>query len=195
MQPTVADSVRWIVASTVAAVELAARVAAGALLALAGLVVFAAPAAAQTGAPAPALAIPINLRCTTCNDFIRCESGGAVTVFRLKEKTFWAQVATIYDYLAQLWRDKTTDERPLAVYREVGGVRRIEENAKWRAHIDATTATITLPHGRISQRDGAWSTVEGKPLGTCIALSRREGFALVRQYLGKPAAPASDRAP
>ena len=41
-------------------------------------------------------------------------------VYRLKEKSFWQQIATIGDYLFQAFRQKRTDERPLAIYRDDG---------------------------------------------------------------------------
>jgi hypothetical protein len=145
------------------------------------------------------LAIPINLRCTTCDDFIACREPNAVpdpqtgrtptTVYRLKEKTFWAQIATIGDYLTQLWREKTTDERPLAIYRDTGAERAIEEVVSWRATIDATNRSIGLPDGSIGQADGVWRALDGSVRGQCAAMQRRAGYSLVREYLGKPPLP------
>jgi hypothetical protein len=151
------------------------------------------------------LAIPINLRCTTCDDFIRCTRQDAPTnsrtgrpdntVYRLKEKTFWAQIATIADYLLQLVRDKTLDERPLAIYRETGGLRTIEHDRAWRAQVDMMAARITLPGHGIDQRTGAWFDAAGQNVGQCKALPRREGYALVREFLGKPALAGSGARP
>lgn len=138
-------------------------------------------------------AIPINLRCTTCDDFIRCATQdgkpGSV-LYRLKEKTFWAQIATIGDYLTQLVRDKTTDARPLTIYREQGGARSIEHDPAWRVQIDAMAARITVLDRQIDQRRGAWLDAAGANVGQCRALPRREGYALVRQFIGKPALPS-----
>ena len=121
------------------------------------------------------LVIPINLRCTTCDDFIRCTRQDAPTnaatarpdntVYRLKEKTFWAQIATIADYLLQFVRDKTMDERPLAIYRETGTVRTIEHDRAWRAQVDILAARITLPDHSIDQRFGAWYDAAGRNVG------------------------------
>jgi hypothetical protein len=148
-----------------------------------------ASAPALPAADTAGLAIPINLRCTTCDDFVRCTpaaAGADVVVYRLKEKTFWAQVATIGDYLVQLFRAKTTDERPLARYVGVPGRGRIETSASWRAQIDASAGLITLPDSRIDQRNGAWADLKGERLGQCVALKRRDGYALVREFLGRP---------
>lgn len=154
-------------------------------------------ALAQAPAPAGALLIPINLMCTTCDDFIRCTRTGAVppgpgarvpaVVYRLKEKTFWAQVATIGDYLVQLFRPKTTDERPFAIYRDDGRAYRIEQGGDARATIDSQAALIGFPDARIDQRNGAWTDLRGQAVGSCAPIRRRDGYALVREILGKPA--------
>jgi hypothetical protein len=151
------------------------------------------------------LVIPINLRCTTCDDFIRCTRQDApanattgrpdTTVYRLKEKTFWAQIATIADYLLQFVRDKTLDERPLAIYRKTAKARTIEHDRAWRAQVDVLAARITLPDHSIDQRTGAWYDAAGRNVGQCQALPRREGYALVREFLGKPALAGSGARP
>jgi hypothetical protein len=155
-------------------------------------------------ASAADLAIPINLKCTTCDDFIRCTATAATpdassgqtpaTVYRLREKTFWAQIATIGDYLVQFLREKTTDERPFAVYVDSGAARRIEYDPDARARIDAIAATISLRQESIDQRDGAWRGAAGALLGQCVAMPRKKGYALVREFLGRPAL-ASGAAP
>jgi hypothetical protein len=151
----------------------------------------AAPADGARAGAASQLAIPINLRCTTCDDFIRCtptspSSADPVIVYRLKEKTFWAQIATIGDYFIQWLRPKTTDQRPLARYVGEPRDRRIETDESWRAQIDGPAALITLPDSRIDQRDGIWTDLRGAPRGACRAMKRRDGFAMVREFLGRP---------
>ena len=149
-------------------------------------------------APLPAtLMIPINLRCTICDDFIRCRRSDAMpnpatsrtpeVVYRLKEKSFWAQIATIGDYLVQLFKTKTSDQRPLAIYRDDGVTRHIESEPSWLAHIDALAADVTVLDARINARTGAWYTARDVLLGSCHVMKRRDGYALVRQFLGRPA--------
>lgn len=151
--------------------------------------------AACSGAPAPVpaaepLAIPINLLCTTCNDFLRCEpdaSAGSTEpiVYRIEEKSFWGQIATIGDYLLQLFRPKTSDERGASIYRVTGTERRIERGLTVR--IDAVAHRIEFPGARIDQRNGDWYDAAGAKLGHCTAMARRDGFAMVREFLGRPA--------
>jgi hypothetical protein len=159
------------------------------------LILAAATTTTAGAAPAAgALAIPINLLCTTCNDFQRCEpaAGAAAAqpvVYRIEEKSFWAQVATIGDYLVQLFRPKTRDERDASVYRSAGSQRRIERGL--RVRIDSVAQRITYPDASIDQRNGDWLGADGTRLGHCTALTRREGFALVREFLGRPVSGAT----
>jgi hypothetical protein len=153
--------------------------------------------------PNDGFAIRLNLLCTTCDDFLRCrrEPDDTVTVpggreprlvYRLKEKSFWAQIATIGDYLLQLFRQKTTDERPLAIYRDDGRQRTVEQ-APTRAFVDAAAGTLTLPDSRVDLRSGDWLNERGERIGRCEALVRRDGYAMVREFLGRT--PAGVAAP
>jgi hypothetical protein len=150
--------------------------------------------AACARGPVPAaepLALPINMLCTTCNDFLRCERDGEAAsagpiVYRIEEKSFWGQVATIGDYLLQLFRPKTSDERGASIYRRNGAERKIERGL--RVRIDAVARSIEFPDARIDQRSGDWFDARGTKLGHCTAMVRRDGFAMVREFLGRPAA-------
>jgi hypothetical protein len=152
--------------------------------------------------PNEGFAIKVNLLCTTCDDFLDCRRDGAppappapgarepLLVYRLKEKGFWAQVATIGDYLFQFFRQKQTDERPLAIYRD-DGLRRSIEQLPTRAFIDGVAGTITLPDSIVDMRSGAWLDTRGESIGRCRALVRRDGYALMRQFLGRAPAPGA----
>lgn len=168
---------------------------AAALIALCMLLTACAP-------PAPSQAqfrIPVDLRCTTCNDFLRCSAAGIdaaqasapLLVYRLNEKSFWAQVATIGDYLVQAFRSKTRDARPYSLYRRSDGVWQEVEHGM--ATVDIVAARIEFSSAVIDQRSGDWRS--GAVAGSCSAMPRREGFALIRQMLGRPlpahAAPGS----
>ncbi len=145
--------------------------------------------------PNDGFAIKLNLLCTTCDDFLRCrripDDRVAVPgereprlVYRLKEKSFWAQIATIGDYLFQIFRQKTTDERPLAIYRDDGRQRSVEQ-LPTRAFIDAAAGTLALPDSRIDLRIGDWLDERGERIGRCETMPRRDGYAMVREFLGR----------
>ena len=150
--------------------------------------------------PNDGFAIRLNLLCTTCDDFLHCrrEQDDAVTppggreprlVYRLKEKSFWAQIATIGDYLFQLFRQKSTDERPVAIYRD-DGLRRTVETLPTNAFVDAAAGMLTLPDSRVDLKSGAWLNERGEPIGRCEAMVRRDGYAMVREFLGRSPAAA-----
>lgn len=142
-----------------------------------------------TPLPDEQLLIRINLLCTTCDDFLRCrgaaEPDDVYTLYRLREQSFWAQVATIYDYLVQRIRPKTAHTRPVTVYTAVGMQRRLSSE-EGRARVDAAVGRITLPDGVIDMRDGRWLTREDRLQGRCEPINRREGYAWVRELLGRP---------
>lgn len=138
--------------------------------------------------PPEALRIRINILCSTCDDFIACRmpaTASPTVIYRLREKTFWAQIATIGDYLLQLFRRKVRDGRPLTVYVEDRGQRRVTGDGL-RATVDVSTGLLAVPDGSIDLRDGVWRTPMGTPRGGCRTLPRREGYAFVRTMLGRP---------
>jgi len=140
--------------------------------------------------PPESIQIRINLLCSTCDDFLRCELSDVVPeansyrLYRLREKSFWAQIATIWDYLIQLFRQKTADVRPLTVYENEGERRRIV-SSEAKARVDAAAGLILLPDSVIDMRNGQWRTLNGDLQGQCRALPRREGYAWVRAMLGR----------
>jgi hypothetical protein len=148
-------------------------------------------ACTRNGEPLPreSLAIRINILCTTCDEFLSCATSTAASepslrVYRLREKSFWAQVATIWDYLVQwIWR-KTADTRPLSLYVERDGARTITDVPSL-AQLDFVTGRIGLHDSNVDMRDGAWTSLQGSRLGRCEQLSRRDGYALVRRFLGR----------
>ncbi|MFM7707559.1 MAG: hypothetical protein ACKO9D_06000 [Gammaproteobacteria bacterium] len=143
--------------------------------------------------PPESLRIRINILCTTCDDFIACGAPEAsrpaapapTVIYRLREHGFWAQVATIGDYLVQLFRRKVRDERPLTVYVEDRGQRRVTGDGL-RATVDLSIGLLAVPDGSIDLRDGAWRTPTGASRGGCRTMPRREGYAFVRALLGRP---------
>lgn len=147
--------------------------------------------AQPTGSIDESYAIKFNLYCTTCDDFLQCRpetdrsaASDNYTLYRLQAKSAWGQIATIWDYLIARIRPKTSDNRPLSIYEDVNGQKRLRiEGAE--ARVDLKMATIVMPDARIDMRDGRWYSVGGGALGRCEAMTRREGYAFVRTLLGK----------
>ena len=137
----------------------------------------------------PDLAIRISPQCTTCDDFVRCRSepalgagaaAEAIVVYHLTPRSAGAQIATIIDYATQLFRRKTSDERPLIVYRErrtPAGLRERDVVTDERATLDLVAYRLEVPGAWIDQRTGEWHGAGGEPLGRCESLSRADGMA------------------
>jgi hypothetical protein len=131
------------------------------------------------------LEIPINALCTTCNDFIRCDraevpdnpiADTGTTLYHLRPKGFFAQIATILDYLLQAFRDREADHRPLTVYR--GATARESE-----AVTDLRQHRISVPDGWIDQANGAW--YDGtEAIGRCRLLPLADGRNLLQEFRG-----------
>ncbi|MCL4778400.1 MAG: hypothetical protein KJ054_12935 [Gammaproteobacteria bacterium] len=146
----------------------------GMMMAMAWLAACAPPAADEQ------LAIPLNPLCSTCDDFLRCDEAAArdhdFLLLHLEQKTFWAQVATIRDYLVQVFHEREEDRRPLVIYTS----EMVPDIFKAEAVIDLAQHRIALPGGWIDQRNGAWHHNAGVK-GQCRMLPRQEGRTLVRQ--------------
>ena len=132
-------------------------------------------------APTPtpvALAIPIDPRCTTCDDFIACEpsdaAGAGRVVYHLQPKTFLAQVATIFDYLLQAVWQRAADERPLNIFSDSG-----VQSAVGR--LDLQSHAIGIGDRLIDQRSGAWSSRDGALLGECRLMPLTEGRSFLKE--------------
>ncbi len=128
------------------------------------------------------LVISISPQCTTCDDFVRCTPDAAATgldavvVYHLAPKSAAAQLATIFDYLTQLFRQKTSDRRPLIVYRP--GAEADAVTSGDEAVLDLVAHRIEVPGAWIDQLSGQWFAPDGAALGHCAALPRAEGMAL-----------------
>ena len=135
------------------------------------------------------LQLKINILCTTCDDFLQCTATGqsasaGFTLYRLREKSFFAQIATIWDYLIQSAHQKTSDRRPLTIYVEDNGAPRVLVSDS-AAKVDMVTGLIMLPDATIDMRDGSW-IVAGESAGHCRAMMRRDGYRWLRSLLNKP---------
>jgi hypothetical protein len=150
---------------------------------------------ASCGAPPPKvdLLIPVNARCTTCEDFIRCDGGSSnpavydptFDLYRLESKSMLAQLATVWEFLIQLFHTRTEDFRPLTIYAQRPGEsavfdRTVTKDAE--ARTDLLTHRIHLPSGWIDQVNGEWHATDDSIRGSCRALKAVEGRELVKLF-------------
>lgn len=136
--------------------------------------------------PERELAIEINDLCTTCVDFLRCEAdaaaGDAMTLYVLEQKSFMAQIATIWQYLVQYINPRKTDQRGVMVWTASGDGP--PTSSTGQAEQDLVTFEIRLPGARIDQYTGAWYGAGDTRLGSCRVLTRAEGRDLLASLRG-----------
>lgn len=147
------------------------------------------------GSPPPKvdLLIPVNAKCTTCDDLIRCDGSlanaavydPAFDVYRLEPKGVLAQLATIWEFLIQLIHTRTEDVRPLSIYAQRPSEsndfsRTVTRDAE--ARTDLVAHRIHVPSGWIDQVNGDWHDHDGRVRGACRVLERVEGRELLKLF-------------
>ena len=145
---------------------------------LSGLLVFlpiallAACAKPDTPQVAGPLVIDIPELCTKCVEVLRCEGSDRRTVYVMAEKDTWAQIVTIWDYMALFFRPKLEDFRNLTIY---------ELGADDQARLDVWQRRVELPEAVVYQKTGEWLALDGQAIGTCRQLPRIEDRAFAQQ--------------
>jgi hypothetical protein len=147
----------------------------------------AALAGCGAGPQEPALLIPVNIRCSTCTEHIRCadaaiDPASGDQTFRLYTLEAKGpgndEIMSITEYFLQFADPKTRFTRPLSVHvQTVGAAGRPERRTSLElsAIIDRNTHRIELPDAWIDQQTGAWHGKDGSLRGSCRLLGREEG--------------------
>ncbi|MEO8223179.1 MAG: hypothetical protein ABI661_00085 [Gammaproteobacteria bacterium] len=139
------------------------------------------------------LLIPVNALCTTCEDFIRCDAGSSnaavydpsFDLYRLEPKGVLAQLATVWEFLVQLFHTRTEDVRPLTVYTQRAGPAAGLQRAmagKAEARTDLVAHRIHVPEGWIDQLSGGWHGADDGVRGVCRLLKPAEGRELLKLF-------------
>lgn len=139
------------------------------------------------------LLIPVNAKCTTCEDFIRCDSGSGnaavydptFDLYRLEPKGILAQLATVWEFLIQLFHKRTEDFRPLSVYSQRPGDSEVFDRIVTRdaeARTDLVAHRIHLPSGWIDQVTGDWHGTDDNLRGSCRLLKSAEGREILKLF-------------
>lgn len=134
------------------------------------------PSTPQVTAP---LVIDIEELCTQCVEVLRCDGDEInTTVYVMHKKSFWAQIATIWDYLVQVVGTKTEDFRDVTQYVYTDDSTRITSSTKGRARLDVWLRRIELPDSIVDETNASWTDPAGQALGACVHLPRVEGITL-----------------
>jgi hypothetical protein len=147
-------------------------------------------------APQTDLVIPINVRCSTCTDYIRCDNAAAnpavhdpaFSLYELQAKGPGNDITTIPEYFLQFVEPKTSYTRPLAVHAqmvEVSGQLDRHTSTEQTATIDVVRHRISLPDAWIDQLNGEWHGTDDSPKGICRILGRQEGGQIAELFVEK----------
>ena len=143
--------------------------------------------------PQVQLLIPVNDKCTTCEDFIRCDGGSGnaavydptFDIYQLEPKGTLAQLATVWEFLIQLFHTRTEDLRPLSIYSQrpgdTGGFKRTTTGSA-EARTDLVLHHIYLPEGWIDQVNGEWRGRDGVLRGSCRLLPPADGREFLKLF-------------
>lgn len=136
------------------------------------------PSTPQVTAP---LVIDIEELCTQCVEVLRCDGDEInTTIYVLHKKSFWAQIATIWDYLIQAVSTKTEDFRDVTKYVYATDSTSIASSSQGRARLDVWLRRIELPDSVVDETNASWTDATGKTLGACVHLPRVEGITFAR---------------
>ena len=146
--------------------------------------------------PEPELLIPVNVRCSTCSDHIRCENDAgnpavgeqAFMLYVLEAKGPGNdEIKSITAYFLQFAEPKTRFTRPLSVHVQTLGATGQPErrtSMELTATMDRATHRIELPDAWIDQQNGQWHDMADDRLrGTCRLLNRQEGALTASLFL------------
>jgi hypothetical protein len=138
-------------------------------------------------APEPELLIPLNVRCSTCSDHIRCENAAgssaagdqAFTLYVLEAKGPGNdEITSITAYFLQFVEPRTRFTRPLSLHVQTidaSGQAERHTSMELTAAMDRANHRIELPDAWIDQQNGAWHGKDDSLRGICRLLSREEG--------------------
>lgn len=119
------------------------------------------------------LSIEVQELCTVCIEVLRCEGSERRTVYVMDEKGAWAQIATIWDYFADVFRPKTEDFREVTVYELAADGTAVKSRTNGlEVRLDVWNRRIELPDSVVDQKSGKWLGLDGSALGLCTVLPR-----------------------
>ncbi|UCG72340.1 MAG: hypothetical protein JSV45_14010 [Chromatiales bacterium] len=130
--------------------------------------------------------------CTMCEVVVLCEvtdadtaretipESGSFTIYHIRTRTFWSQIATIWEWFIRNFDDTAADghERPVLVYEVVDG--------KWprprtvRAQVSLEPPVIALHGHEIDRTNRRWHrSPELEPVGYCQRLPLWESIEII----------------
>lgn len=125
--------------------------------------------------------------CTMCEAYLRCtpgpdaaDTGRAETLYFFETKTFWGQIATIWDYFAMWFDPVTSEKRPATIYR-VATPDSADAVVPTETYLSVIDAKIEIDGTWINRESGEWFTAEDSKIGMCSRKGIGESMAAIAQ--------------
>lgn len=125
--------------------------------------------------------------CTMCEAYLRCipDSSGATserqeTLYYFQTKTFWGQVATIWDYFARWFDPVTSEERPATIYR-VSTPSSEDAVVPTLTYLSVADAKVEIDGTWVDRNSGEWFTADDSKIGMCSRKGIGESMAAIAQ--------------
>ena len=122
-----------------------------------------------------------------CEAYVKCEpnvgrqnSASGYVLYYFQTKTFWGQIATIWDYFA-VWFDPVTSEnRPATIYRFTDNAENMVSTPT-TTYLSVADSRIDIDQTWIDRDTHAWNDNAGNVIGHCNRLGIPESMELVAQ--------------
>lgn len=135
--------------------------------------------------------------CTMCEATVLCAAGdvtgvgvpdleqaegGPYTLYHFHTKTFFGQIATIYDYMIRWIEPVITEKRPLTVYTipAPGDPSAARGRTETWVELSLEPPVITIDEREIERRSREWRAMDGRVVGSCKRLPLRETWAYLQ---------------
>ncbi|NKB45619.1 MAG: hypothetical protein GKS03_15210 [Alphaproteobacteria bacterium] len=126
--------------------------------------------------------------CTMCEAYVQCRPEPAdsttdrdFTLYYFQNKTFWGQIATIWDYFARWFDPVTSQSRPATVYKFSSDATVTE--TPLTAYLSVAESEIQIEKTRIDRTKHSWMNEGGDEIGTCKRLGIPESMAMIENGL------------
>ena len=123
--------------------------------------------------------------CTMCVAYLQCQpeqSDESVNeyfaLYYFETKTFWGQIATIWDYFAKWFDPVTSETRPATIYRFSSEVDR-NVRIPPTAYLSVADAKIEIDNTWIDRDTTEWYSASDEKIGSCKRLGIPESTHMV----------------
>jgi len=135
--------------------------------------------------------------CTMCIAYLRCETNdpgasvaGDFAVYHFEIKSFWGQIATIWDYFAKWFDPVTREKRPATIY-HFNEEKNEDVKISTIAYLSKGESKIEIDYSWIDRNTAYWYAKSNQRIGSCVRIGIPEATHLIAK--GEPWAIQTDQ--